>query len=75
MSNKATPDKKVLEKTARKVRFSPNKHGKEVELKDQYFIIREDIMKLRDDLTKGYDMTKDWLEKNGTVRSFLAKTK
>ncbi|HXH76637.1 MAG TPA: hypothetical protein VNJ08_16820 [Bacteriovoracaceae bacterium] len=74
MSNK-TVDKKVLKKTARKVGFGTNKAPKDVGLKDQYFIIREDIMKLREDVVKGYDMTRDWLDKNSTVRGFLAKAK
>lgn len=41
------------------------------ELKNQYFIIRDDLMKLREDITKGYDMAKEWIDKKGSVRNLL----
>ena len=32
-------------------------------LKEQYEVIREDLMKLREDLSKGYDLAKSTIEK------------
>lgn len=32
-------------------------------LREQYDVIREDLMKLRDDVTKGYDLAKGFLNK------------
>ncbi len=43
-------------------------------LKDQYEIIRNDLVKLRDDLQKGYDMAKNVVEKKSFLGSLL-KTK
>lgn len=40
-------------------------------LKEQYNIIRKDLMKLRDDLTRGYDMARNVMEKKGFVRQLL----
>jgi hypothetical protein len=36
-------------------------------LRDQYAIIREDLLKLREDLQKGYDMAKGMVEKRGLL--------
>lgn len=36
-------------------------------LREQYHVIREDIMKLRDDLQKGYDMAKGAVEKKSLI--------
>ncbi len=40
-------------------------------LLDQYNIIREDLMKLRDDLTKGYDMAKGMLDKKTIMKELM----
>jgi hypothetical protein len=40
-------------------------------LRAQYEIIRNDVIKLRDDLTKGYDMAKTMVEKKGFITQFL----
>lgn len=37
------------------------------DLREQYHVIREDIMKLRDDLQKGYDMAKGAVEKKSLI--------
>lgn len=68
MSNKSV-DKKVVNRAAKKVGISRSK--KNETLKDQYIVIREDLMKLRDDIAKGYSMTRDWIDKRGNVRDIL----
>lgn len=73
MSSK-TVDKKVLNKTSKRVGL----HGrgkKDVTLQEQYKIIREDFMRLREDIAKGYSMTKAWIDKRGSVREIMVKAK
>ncbi|WPU65445.1 hypothetical protein [Peredibacter starrii] len=41
-------------------------------LKDQYNVIRKDLLKLREDLAKGYDMTKNLVEKKGLWKQILS---
>ncbi len=43
-------------------------------LKEQYNVIRKDLMRLREDLTKGYDMAKGFLNRKTFMREIL-KTK
>lgn len=43
-------------------------------LQNQYKIIREDLMKLRKDISEGYDIAKTRVEKTGFFRQLL-KTK
>ena len=40
-------------------------------LREQYEIIRNDILKLREDLSKGYDIAKSMLEKKGIITQLL----
>lgn len=40
-------------------------------LKEQYDVIREDLLKLREDLSKGYDLAKTTLEKKGLISELL----
>ncbi|WP_408098383.1 hypothetical protein ACJVC5_05590 [Peredibacter sp. HCB2-198] len=40
-------------------------------LKDQYNLIRKDLLKLREDLAKGYDMTKTLVEKKSLWKQLL----
>jgi len=40
-------------------------------LKEQYEVIRGDLMKLREDLSKGYDLAKSTLEKKGLISELL----
>jgi len=40
-------------------------------LKEQYEVIREDLMKLREDLSKGYDLARSTFEKKGLISEFL----
>ncbi len=40
-------------------------------LVEQYRVIREDLMKLRDDVTRGYDMAKDAVDKKTIVSELM----
>jgi hypothetical protein len=40
-------------------------------LREQYEIIRTDILKLREDLSKGYDIARSMLEKKGFITQLL----
>lgn len=40
-------------------------------LKNQYNIIREDVLKLRDDLQKGYDMARGMVDRKSMLKDFL----
>jgi hypothetical protein len=40
-------------------------------LKDQYEVIRQDVLRLRDDLSKGYDLIKETFEKKGIISELL----
>lgn len=40
-------------------------------LKEQYEVIRKDVLKLREDLSKGYDMARAALEKKGLINELL----
>lgn len=44
------------------------------EIKHHYYVIRKDLMRLRDDLAKGYDMAKNFLDTKTLMKEFL-KTK
>lgn len=40
-------------------------------LKDQYEVIVQDVMKLREDLSKGFDLARSTLEKKGLISELL----
>lgn len=42
-----------------------------VSLNKQYQVIREDILKLREDLADGYDLLKDYLESRVNLRTLI----
>lgn len=66
MSKKASADtsKPVDSSGAKSSRAEPT-------LGEQYEVIRGDILKLRDDLSKGYDMAKGMIEKKGLFNQLL----
>jgi hypothetical protein len=70
VSKRKEIQKKILLKTPRNYIRSGNEP-----LRQQYFVIRNDLEKLRNDLAKGYDLTKEWLEKRNMVRNILMKAK
>ena len=43
-------------------------------LREQYDVIRDDLLKLREDVTKGYDLAKGFLNKK-TIMNELMKTR
>lgn len=85
MSSKLLDSKKrnQTEKTLRKLSKSKNAadvaHGPQEQawdsasLKEQYGVIRQDILKLKDDLTRGFDMAKGMFEKKGFISELLKK--
>ena len=67
---------KIISKMSKKAMRSdkPGNQIKSGDFKQQYEIIRKDIMKLKKDLQKGYDMAKGVVEKKGFLNQFI-KTK
>ena len=73
MSNKKNHTAKILQKTAKRASTPSAKTGKprpEVALREQYNIIRQDLLKLREDIVKGYDMAKNLFDRN-SMKSLL----
>lgn len=80
-SKKRNHAEKILQRMSKKA--SANTASKPVEtsasrskeadttLSEQYEIIRSDILKLRDDLSKGYDMAKGMIERKGLINQLL----
>jgi len=58
---------KALQKNKKKSSLNYNL----TDLKGQYDVIRNDLLKLRDDLGKGYDMAKGMMDKKVLVKEFL----
>ena len=78
MAEKKAPSQKVLQrmsknsakggkKTAKGDDFSGNMKN----LKNQYDVIRSDVLKLRDDLQKGYDMARNMVDRKSLIKDFL----
>lgn len=44
-------------------------------LNEQYIVIREDILKLREDLAQGYDLIKDIIDSKLNIKSLLKLSK
>lgn len=66
MSKRASAD------TSKPVESTATRSSKaEATLSEQYDVIRSDILKLRDDLSKGYDMAKGMIEKKGFINQLL----
>ncbi len=40
-------------------------------LSEQYNVIKKDLLKLREDLSKGYDLTKGLIERKGFINELL----
>lgn len=63
---------KVLKNMAKRNSASSTGDSSSVgSLKNQYEIIRNDLVKLRDDLQKGYDMAKNVVEKKSFLGNLL----
>jgi len=62
---------KVLNKLTKKAsrpNTNSSKSSVHVTLKDQYEVIKQDILKLRDDLSKGYDLVRNLTDKKTTSK-------
>lgn len=60
--------KKALHKISKKM-SKPNVEsggGAHITLKDQYEVIKQDLLKLRHDLSKGYDLVRDLVDRRVT---------
>lgn len=64
---------KKLNHTERTLKNMSKKQSQVVEptLREQYNIIKKDVLKLRDDISKGYDLAKGLIEKKGLVSELL----
>jgi len=72
MSNKPSDNKKRSQPAkVIKARMRTEKTSHETGLINQYNLIRSDLVKLRDDLSKGYDLAKEWIDKKGAVKNLL----
>ncbi|MCM2349663.1 MAG: hypothetical protein NDI69_06560 [Bacteriovoracaceae bacterium] len=67
MSNKEKALNRMAKRTTTK--------GSESNLKEQYDIIRNDLLKLREDLSKGYDMAKSMVDRKTLVKQILSTKK
>lgn len=64
--------KKASAETAKPVESSTTKSSTSgPTLSEQYEVICGDILKLRDDLSKGYDMAKGMIERKGLINQLL----
>jgi acyl carrier protein phosphodiesterase len=54
---------KVLNKLSKKVSRPSSNSGSYVTIKDQYEVIKQDVLKLRNDLSKGYDLIRNLVDK------------
>lgn len=71
-SKKRNHADKILQKMSKKASADTSKPVKaEPTLGEQYEVIRRDILKLRDDLSKGYDMAKGMIERKGFINQLL----
>lgn len=62
---------KVLKGLSKKASGASQSHKLE-SLRDQYQVIKEDVIKLRNDLQKGYDMAKTTVEKKGFLSQLFS---
>ena len=57
---------KTLNKISKRIskpKSNGNTSSVHVTLKDQYEVIKQDVLKLRDDLSKGYDLVRNLVDK------------
>jgi hypothetical protein len=47
----------------------------DVLIKEQLTLIRDDVLKLREDLSRGYDMAKNLISKKGIIKDLLLRTR
>jgi hypothetical protein len=74
MATKSTDTRRA--QTVKNLAKNPKKTAKKPErnmaaMKAQAKIIKDDVVKLRNDLQKGYDMAREWMESKSSVRQLL----
>jgi hypothetical protein len=68
---------KVLQKLSKKANSSnapaskPSSTKGDASLREQYEVIREDLLKLRDDISKGIDLAKKYVDRKTLIQEFL----
>ena len=62
---------KSRKKISKKLKGSIRQIDNKVTLKEQYAVIRQDIVKLKDDIQKGYDIARLIVERNGIWGQFI----
>lgn len=63
--------RKSVEKELYKTMKKKETTTPEEALRKQYKIIKGDVLKLRNDLLKGYDMARSWVEKKSSFKKVL----
>lgn len=76
MTEKKSPSEKVLKRMSKRASkpgstSSKGDLGNFKNLKNQYNVIREDVLKLRNDLQKGYDMARGMVDRKSLIKEFL----
>lgn len=71
--SKTDNKKSNIGKVAKRVGVTPGKARIDPTLMKQYDVIRKDILRLRDDIAKGYSMAKDWIDRRGGIRGIRTK--
>jgi ABC-type phosphate transport system auxiliary subunit len=66
-----TKKEKLLQSVARKSSKSEASASGSSVLAEQYRVIRKDLMKLRDDLTRGYSIARDMYGKKTLVKDLM----
>lgn len=61
---------KILSRMSKKVMKGPSSEH-QADLKQQYDIIRKDLLKLKQDLQKGLEVAKGMVDKKGLINQFL----
>lgn len=76
MTEKKVTSEKVLKRLGKRnaQTGSSSKKGETGNIKNlqnQYNVIRKDILKLREDLQKGYDMARGMVDRKSLIKDFL----
>ncbi len=74
-NNRRTHSAKVLAQPSKKQKTheEASDHSKDTsrQILEQYRIIRKDVLKLREDLSQGYDLVKEWIVTKISIRNIL----
>lgn len=61
----------ISQTSAYKEDMSVKDNDRSNQIMEQYRIIRDDVLKLREDLSQGYDLLKEWVDTKISVRNIL----